>query len=346
MKAQETIQAELQEALNVSREDFLKAGQAALATRPRIEQVIQDAHTKGFKSIFFIGSGGTYANVLQFEHLFQVQSTLTVRFLVAAEAILSPDPLLDETAIAVFTSDSGTTEDVVAAIEFCKARNVHTIGLTPVEDSPIAQKVDAHITTAKQWFGWDIYLLLFVTHLLSLRGEFADYSTFADELSALPAALREVETLVDPQAEAFAKDHANIDYLFLVGSGNLWGFTYIYSMCVIEEKFWIQTTRVTGAEFFHGALELIEPDTTIMILQGEDFTRPLTDRAIRFAKDYSRDVTVIDTADFPLPGISERFRPLLSSAVQKFATQRFTFRLAQARNRDLDLRRYYRVVEY
>ena len=344
--AANAAQAAYEAALEIDDDAFLNAGARAVSHRRHIEQIADGLSARGVTSLVFIGSGGTYANAFQFEQLARLTSTLPVRVLVAAEVVESGDPLLNQTAVAVFTSDSGTTEDVLTAINYCKSRGVHTVGFVPVADSPIALALDSYIQTEKDWRGWDIYLLLLTTRLLSARGEFDGYDELADELNALPAALLNVAKQSDSVAMNFAQTHRNTDYIFLVGSGNLWGFTYIYSMCVLEEMLWIQTTRVTGSEFFHGSLELIERDTPLLILQGEDFSRPITDRAVRFAKKYSDDVTVLDTRDYPLSGISERFRPLLSTAVQGAATRRISLHLQNERERDLTLRRYYRVVEY
>ena len=136
------------------------------------------------------------------------------------------------------------------------------------------------------------------------------------------------------------------DYHFLVGGGNLWGFTYLYSMCILEEMQWLRTTRVHSAEFFHGSLELLEEDTSVIVFQGEDETRALTDRVERFVKQVSKDVTVFDTKDYPLEGISPEFRGLVAPIVLDTVMGRVSKHLERVRNHSLDLRRYYRVVEY
>ncbi|CAM5644093.1 hypothetical protein SGLAM104S_10161 [Streptomyces glaucescens] len=86
----------------------------------------------------------------------------------------------------------------------------------------------------------------------------------------LPGILLDVARQAEPTAAAFAEAHKDTDYHFLVGGGNLWGFTYLYSMCILEEMQWLRTTRVHSAEFFHGSLELLEEDTSVLVFQGED----------------------------------------------------------------------------
>jgi fructoselysine-6-phosphate deglycase len=191
-----------------------------------------------------------------------------------------------------------------------------------------------------------VQLLLLLTKVMSARGEFDNYEKFADQLALLPSLLVDVAKQAEPAAESFAEKHKDTEYHFLVGSGNVWGYTYLYSMCVLEECQWLHTTRVHAAEFFHGSLELVEKDTSVILFVGEDETRPLMDRVQKFVVKYSDDVSVFDTIDYPLPGIDEEYRALLSPLVIGTVAGRISKHLERVRNHDLSLRRYYRVVEY
>ena len=339
-------QQKFDQMLRIDDAAFLDAGRRAVATRQRIEEVADAVTARGYESILFVGSGGTYANAWPYEELARKRSRLPVRVLEAAELVQTGDPLLGPGALVVVTSVSGTTEDVLAALEVVRKAGAHVIAFVPADGTPIGAAADDVVLTVGEWRGWDLYLLLLLTRLLRERGEYSEYDALAAELEHLPAAMLDVAHRTDPVASAFAAAHTTGDYMFTIGSGNLWGFTYIYSMCVLEEMLWIRTTRVTAAEFFHGSLELIEPRTPILVLQGEDEHRPLTERVIRFARRVSGDVTVFDTKDYPLTGFSDRFRPLLAPFVMNVATRRLSLHLQKHRGHDLDTRRYYRVVEY
>ncbi|GAB2557732.1 SIS domain-containing protein [Leucobacter ruminantium] len=319
------------------------------ALRSQIDAIVDEVAATGYDSIFLIGSGGSYAAMWPYEHLMTRLSTVPVRSAIAAELVLTGDPRLTERSIAIFSSLSGTTKETVAALEYCRERGVTTIALTGYADSPIA--VADHVLvnwaddeTASE--SVDIQLLLLTTALLHRRGEFDDYERLANELADLTSVLTRVQEQADPIAEAFAKKHVETDYHFLVGTGMLWGFTYNYSMCILEEMQWLRTTRVHGAEFFHGSLELIDRDTSLLLFVGEDETRPLMDRVLRFAETYNDDTTVVDTADYPLDGISPEFREFVGPIVVDAITIRFSKHLEAARRHDLTTRRYYRKVEY
>ncbi|MFB4276712.1 SIS domain-containing protein [Nonomuraea sp. MTCD27] len=326
--------------------EFVSQVASAVALRPEIEELVDRLVDRGFDQLLLVGAGGTYAQMWPYEHLARRLSTLDVRAAIAAELIVSGDARLGERTVAVFTSVSGTTDDSVRAIEYCRSKGAYTIAFTGHADSPIAEKVDAALVSKPKTWPFDMQLLLFTGRLLARRGEFDGYGKLADELAGLPGILVEVARQAEPVAAAFAEAHKDAGYHFLIGGGNLWGFTYLYSMCILEEMQWLRTTRVHSAEFFHGSLELLEEDTSVIVFQGEDETRPLTDRAEAFARRVSKDVTVFDTRDYPLTGISPEFRGLLAPLVLDTVMSRVSKHLERVREHSLDLRRYYRVMDY
>ncbi|MGN9841041.1 SIS domain-containing protein [Nonomuraea sp. H19] len=332
--------------LGFNEPEFLAQVASAVGLRPRIEELVDRLVDEGFDSLLLVGAGGTYAQMWPYEHLARRSSTLDVRAAIAAELIVSGDARLGPRTVAVFTSVSGTTDDSVRAIEYCKSKGAYTIGFTGYPDSPVATKVDHALVSQPKTWPFDMQLLLFMGRLLSRRGEFDGYEKFAAEFENIPQLLVEVARQAEPVAAAFAEAHKDTGYHFLIGGGNLWGFTYLYSMCILEEMQWLRTTRVHSAEFFHGSLELLEEDTSVIIFQGEDETRPLTDRAEAFARRVSKDVTVFDTRDYPLTGISPEFRGLLAPLVLDTVMSRVSKHLERVRDHSLELRRYYRVVDY
>lgn len=325
---------------------YLSQISSAVALRPAIESLVDRLCTEGINNLFLIGAGGTYAAMWPYEHLARKQSTLSVKSVIAAELLLTGDATMGAGSVAVFTSVSGTTDDSLRAIEYCKAQGVYTIGFTGYPDSPLAKAVDIAIVSEPETWPFDMQMLLFMTRLLSNRNEFEGYDTFVSEFENIPQILVDVSKQADPVADAFARKHKETDYHFLVGAGNAWGFTYLYSMCILEEMQWLHTTRVHGAEFFHGSLELIQPETSLMLFHGEDETRPLMERVIAFSEEYSQNVTIFDTSEYPLEGISPQFRHLLSPLVLDRILSRVSKHLEKQRDHSLDLRRYYRVVEY
>ncbi|GAA2813475.1 hypothetical protein GCM10020219_102090 [Nonomuraea dietziae] len=127
-----------------------------------------------------------------YEHLARRASSLPVRSAIAAELIVSGDVTLGERSVVIFTSVSGTTDDSIRAIEYCKARGAYTVGFTGYADSPIAKSVDVALISEPKTWPFDMQMLLFMGRLLARRGEFDGYDKLADELAGIPGVLVEV----------------------------------------------------------------------------------------------------------------------------------------------------------
>ena len=337
---------ELRQDLVFDETAFAEAAKAAVALKGPTQALADELYDSGIRTLLFVGAGGTYIMAHWLEELARQRSNLSVHALVAAELLAVGHPQLGKDAAIVVTSQTGNTAEVIDAIEFARAAGATVVSFVPFPDTPIAQQADHYIQSVENWRGWDIYHLVLVARFLERQGQFPEYPRLYAELDAVPAAMVDAVKTVEPKAALFAEAHAESDYFFLIASGWLWGLTYSYSMCVLEEGFWVRTTRVTGPEFFHGSLELIERSTPVLIMQGEDYGRELTERAIRFSREYCDDVNVFDTADLALAGISPEIRPLLGNLIQNHVFKRITLNLQVARDHDSSQRHYYRKVAY
>lgn len=336
--------------LNFSREKYLKVTLGAVGLREEIEQVVEKVYQKGFKNIFLIGSGGAVATFYPFEFMINSTSTIPAYAEIAAEFVLQNHKQFTEESLVILSSLSGTTAETVAAAKYCKDKGATTIGLTGEYNKPLADTVDFPIVNfAENDFASDsnqliLYLLTF--KLMNKNGDFPNFEAFADQLADLPEKLIKAKEQFEAKAEEFAVAFKDEPYHMVVGSGSTWGRAYSYAMCVLEEMQWIKTKSIHAAEFFHGTLELVEEDTSVILLKGEDETRPLMERVEQFAEKYTKKLTVVDTKDYELEGISEEFRKYLSPIVTSTLLQRLSVQLEDKRNHSLEIRRYYRTVAY
>lgn len=165
-------------------------------------------------------------------------------------------------------------------------------------------------------------------------------------MGALPEALLAAKEYIEPKAEEYAKIIAAKDYHIITGSGHVWPEAFYYGMCILEEMQWIRTRPVHASDFFHGTLELVEKGVSVLLLKGEDDMGALADRVAAFVPKVDGELTVIDTADLPAPGLSKELRALLSPAFQATVLERISAHLEVLREHPLTTRRYYRRVEY
>lgn len=336
--------------LNFDEKSYLEIGKNAYSLRKEIENVADEVSKKGFTNIFFIASGGSLSVMQTFEYFIKTKSTIPVYYEIAAELIQSGHKQLTDKSLVITASKSGDTKETVEAAKYLKEIGATTIALVRKEGSPLGELVDYTIIDRVTNFpGADpenIQLYFLVYRLLYNNNDFPGYNKFADELVNLPAAMVSVRQQADEMAKEYAAKYKDEPYQLWIGAGSLFGKTYTYAMCVLEEMLWIKTKSINSAEFFHGTLEIVEKDTCVTLIQGEDETRPLGERVAKFVPQYSDKFTVIDTKDYAVEGISDEFRPLIGQMILTGVLDRISVYFEKERNHSLDIRRYYRVFEY
>jgi fructoselysine-6-phosphate deglycase len=264
--------------------------------------------------------------------------------------VLTGSAHLTEKSIVVMPSLSGTTKESVALLAKLKEIGATVLTLVGHEETPLGKGGD-HVfvnfaeddTSCESFYLQSLFIALAI---MKYRGELDNHDALVAELSRMPELLLEVKRAYEPKAEAFAKILAGSDYHIVTGAGNVWPQAFYYGMCILEEMQWIRTRPVHASDFFHGTLELVEKDVSVVLFQGEDALRPLAERVQNFVPNYTNKLAVLDTAEFELPGISPEVRALVSPVLLATVLERISAHLEVMRNHPLTTRRYYKRVAY
>jgi fructoselysine-6-phosphate deglycase len=336
--------------LNFDEARFIDIQTGAIAAGVELRRTITGLLDDGAENLFFLGAGGAGVLMQPAALLLDRLSAMPARVVHAAEIVAMPWKSLGAKSIVVVPSLSGTTSEAITVLEHCRAAGATTIALTGHADSPVAQLADHNVTnfaeddTSSESF----YLqsLLLVLAILEHRGEFADYQRVVDELRTLPKSLLEAKRTFEDAAADLAHAIKDVDYHILTGAGGSWTEAWYYGTCILEEMQWIKTRPIHAADFFHGTLELLEEDTSLLVFKGEDDARVLVDRVEAWAPTVSKRVTVLDTAAYDLPGVSPDVRALVSPVVLATLLERLSAHLEKLRDHPLTTRRYYRKTAY
>ncbi|TPP04600.1 SIS domain-containing protein [Rhizobium glycinendophyticum] len=336
--------------LNFDEDRFLKIQGGAVALRQRLDAVIGQCLSAGAENIFFLGTGGAAILMQPALQLLQRSSRFPAYIDLPAELVLTGSAHLTEKSIVVMPSLSGTTKESVALLARLKEIGATVITLVGHENTPLGQGGD-HVfvnfaeddTSCESFYLQSLFIALSILHH---RNEIRNYDEIVTELDRLPALLLEVKRAYEPKAENFARKLAASDYHIITGAGNVWPQAFYYGMCILEEMQWIRTRPVHASDFFHGTLELIDKDVSLVLFKGEDDLRPLAERIENFAPTYTEKLLVLDTAALDLPGISKPVRALISPILLATVLERISAHLEVMRNHPLTTRRYYKRVAY
>ena len=303
----------------------------------------------GYSNIFFIAVGGTVAMMMHFAEIAKTKTDIPVYVEHAAEIVLKGHRQLNKDSLVIMGSKSGDTKETVAAAEWCKERGIRIASMVIDKESPLGRLTDYQLPLVVFKGVEYEYLSMFGLFygLLREHGDFPEYDKFVETLKKLPDALVDAQKRFDSAAEEAAGKYFDKEYLMWIGSGELWGEVYLFSMCILEEMQWKRTKAVTSTEFFHGTLELVEKDLPVFLVKGAGACRKLDERAERFLREHTDDLVVIDVMEYMIPGIDSEFAPLVSPII---STALLNGRLAKhfeaKTGHDLDIRRYYRQFEY
>ena len=335
---------------NFNVERYEKVVNDAIALRPQIEKAVHELCQQGFSHLFIIGSGGTYAHSLPMMYWLDTASNIEHHSVIAAEFMAMGHKRFTKDSVCIFSTRSGNTKEIVAAAKFCKEAGARTLVYVSNDNTPVCEYADYKFFS----FAEDdclceaiyTYMFALVGRFMKNAGEFDKYDEFMSQYANVVPYLLKAKEKCEDKCAVMAKEHKDTDYHMVIGSGMLWGEAYDYAMCILEEMQWIRTKSIHAAEYFHGTLELVEKDTSLILFYGEDETRPLMDRVLNFSKKITDVINVFDTKDIELPFTDQEYRKIVSPMVMYAMTERLSCHLEKERNHPLTTRRYYRQMEY
>jgi fructoselysine-6-phosphate deglycase len=332
--------------LKFDEQERLDSVNGALALRKKIEEIIDEICKRGFDGIYLTGIGGTWASCLQVESYMRGRTKLSIYVENAAEFITTGNPHFSERSVMIFSSVTGSTEEMVQAVKKAKDTGSLVFGFIDKPDSELVSLCDYCIS-----YSANEQLKFFMTanRLMHNNGEFPQYDKYNKEMEAhLARALVDVEIAAESFGIEFAEKHHNDPIHYFVGAGSQWGSTYSYAMCYWEEQHWLRSKSIRAEEFFHGMLEIIDRDTPVTVFLGEDEQRPLAERVARFLPQICANYTLIDAKDYAeqLSGISPEFRGSISHLVTRAVTWRIDAHIEEENRHPMEIRRYYRRLQY
>lgn len=336
--------------LNFDEPRFVGIQAGAIDLADGLQAAVDKCLAGGARNIFFLGSGGAGILMQPAAQILQTQSAFPVFVHPPAEIMQTGSRHLGPASIVVIPSLSGTTMESTEVLAYCKGMGATVLALTGNPESPLALQADHSFINpaADDTSSESFYLQSLVLALAIMRtcGEFGDFEAVLSELRLLPSLLVEVKQSAEERAAQVAAAIAADPYHIITGAGLVWPEAFYYGMCILEEMQWIRTRPVHAADFFHGTLELVEEGVSVILLNGEDAARPLADRVAAFAPRYTSKLTMLDAAEYALPGISARVRALISPVILATVLERVSAHLEVITEHPLITRRYYKRVAY
>jgi len=309
-----------------------------------------EALAKDIDRIYFVahGSGNRAMQAIGYwvEHY---SPSLEVRRYFPSEFMAMNPPRLDERTLVLLSSKSGTTPETNAAADWLKGKPCKVIGFTMKGDSPLAKATPKSFIVGENSESL-ISLWMLMQALVGGIMKGRDNWTFGEDLlsslAALPAVIGETAETSDARGLTLAKEYYRDDNIYHVAAGPGFMSAYNFGVCILMEMLWLHSYPIEAAEFFHGPFEILDEKTPFILIVGEDPSRPLMERVMRFCEKHGRRIMIFDSRDFDMPGIAASVRPILAPHVIQTALKRFSEHLSDLRGQPLSTRRYMWKSEY
>jgi fructoselysine-6-P-deglycase FrlB-like protein len=321
----------------------------AIGQKDAARRAIAAASRAGVENVFLVGCGGSLAIMLTGKYILEVNARLPFYVYNSAEFVSLKPKALGAKSLVIVASSSGTTPETIEAARLARAHGATTVGISRKAESPLTREVD-YLLSADATTGIAdcklimLYYVLF--HLIETTDEFGRLDDVLRAMEALPDALVGVRQKAEQAAGRFAEEYHQEQIFYTLGSGACWGQTYSYAICILEEMQWLTAQPVHAGEYFHGPFEIVDANANLLLFRGEDLSRPLVDRAIRFSEKMTKRLVIIDTKDYALAAVPEDLRGYFSPLVLLAVLDRFSQRLAAKRDHPLTVRRYMGKMPY
>jgi fructoselysine 6-phosphate deglycase len=300
--------------------------------------------------VYLVGCGAPNRVMLGLEYWLQHYSpSIEVRRYFPAEFMAQNPARLNGRSLVLLGSKSGTTPETVEAAKFVRNRPCISVSVTQTEDLPLAQNVQHAFLlgeTSEAHTGMFMVMQALMGGLMHAKDKWPHFDKLMSSLQALPNAMAEAALANEKRSTEEARVYKDDRILYHVGSGPVFATSYVFGVCVLMEMQWMHSVPLEAAEFFHGPFEIVDQNTPLILALGEDPSRPLMERVVRFCKKYTERTMIYDSKDFEMPGIDPVIRPIVAPYILEAALGRLAQRLAVWHNHPLATRRYMWKTEY
>lgn len=319
--------------------DFLEAVDAKIA--PVLEYIKEIQ----VERVCFIGCGSSSAAGSTAKYLADKYTTLTVNAYTGWEFVDSMPVYGDRKTLAVFISQSGTTEEIVEGLRKARNQGFMTVGVcNEREDNPLGMEAD-YVVDYHAEAMWECQLVALYTLIARMaleRGESTEImEKILSDMKRLPEVLGHHIENFEAKAMEMTKPLRNLKGFYTVSASSMVPLAYKEGVITGMEFLWSHGAVIQAGEFRHGPLEIVESGVPFLFLVPTDSSRVITQRALKFVEKWKGTAIVLDYADFAM-GLHDDLAPFVMFVPLEW----FCYYFSIVRDHNPDDRRYYGVVEY
>lgn len=305
-----------------------------------------------FKMIYIVACGTAYHAGLVGKTYLEHTLGLPV-FVEVASEFRYRNPMIDESTLVIFISQSGETADTMAALREAKKKGAKTLAITNVVGSALSREADEvtylyagpeiSVASTKAYTTMLISLCLIALYLGDMTGRFDETEAKAvvASLEALPEMAKTL--LTEEKITTLAKlgeGLEKVENLFYIGRGLDWAVAQEGAL-KLKEISYIHAEAYAAGELKHGTLALITKETPVIAiaLQKSTYDKAMSNIEEVVAREASVILFVEEGREVHMkaptiyiPQADDMVLPILSA----IPLQILAYYTAKARNCEID----------
>lgn len=302
----------------------------------------------GLKHVYLVACGGSHANLEPLNFMLNNEAkTIHSENINAQEFADATPKACNKNALVIGLSLLGGTRETVAALAKAKECNAKVITIGGVEKCKIAEHTDYHFVSGfKDVELGHIGLLLRIGFELLKQFEgFKGYDEVVSKYNKIDALTKKAKIKAKREGKKWGEAHKDKKVVYTMASGILYDTAYMTSICLFMEMEWVNTNAIHSGEYFHGPFEITDQNVPFYIIKSLGRTRPVDERAIKFASKYSNDVYVIDVKDYVGNSLG-KYEEYLQAIVMNEVNMTIMGEYMAARKHPMFLRKYMMKEDY
>ena len=229
--------------------------------------------------IYIVACGTAYHAGLVGKYAIEKFARIPVEVDVASE-FRYRDPFVDDHTLVIAVSQSGETQDTLAALREAKNKGARILSVVNVVGSSVAREShdvfytwagpEIAVASTKAYTTQLICMYLIALYMAMQKGSITKeyYDKIMGELQQLPDKLEEL-LKGEKQIEEIAKRQYRQTSVFYIGRGSDVGISYEGSL-KLKEISYINSFAIAAGELKHGTIALMEEGTLVIALATQD----------------------------------------------------------------------------
>jgi len=298
-----------------------------------------------FDKIYLVGCGSSLSTCFSSKDAMNIVSNRDLEVFTGYEFYYHKK-LQEKNAGVILTSQSGETADTLAALRRAQNEGMYTVSIINEAESTMMQESDDVVLTR---CGRETAILGTKTYMTQLMCLYQTLFTMENspeakkvikDLEKIPQITQELLKNTEEDNKKLAKQYAEYDIFYCMGSGPNYGLAYKLAMTMFMEGALKHACSLYSGEFRHGLIERVEQNIPVVFLDadypGDEFTR----KSIEFSRKIGAKNITYKMQDYT------NIDPLLAPFVLVVPLEWFIYYLAHYNNEDPGSTRHIGKVRY